>query len=109
MILKIERYYGPAKDDPNCWWLLDDIRKVSHYMYKDYLFDKDFCDIDADITILDYEEYLKKMENEQSDRNVIKLVCRLSNGNEFIVLFDTIGYILNDQGKTIEKLVANYR
>jgi hypothetical protein len=109
MILKVERYYGPAKDDPNCWWLLDDIRKVSHYKYKDYSFDKTFADIEADIFFLDYEEYLKKTNAGQTHRDVIKLVCRLSNGDEFIVIFDTIAYILNDNGKTIEKLVANYR
>ena len=110
MILKIERYYGPAKDDPNCWWMLDDIRKISHYRYKNHQFNKDFSDDEADIFLLDYEEYLNKMFPEQkSSRDVIKLVCRLSNGNEFIVLFDTVAYLCNDEGKTIEKMVANYR
>ncbi len=89
--------------------MLDDIRKISHYKYKDHPFNKDFADIDADIFFLDYEDYLKKMGNAQSGRDVIKLVCRLSNGDEFVVTFDTIAYILNDSGKTIEKLVANYR
>ena len=121
MILKIERYWGPWEKDPKGWWLLDDIRKISHQLYKDRSFAQDFADIDADIILLDYEGYLKNMNNEgylqnmsigkgtPEGRDVIKLVCRLSNGNEFIVLFDTIAYILNDNGKTIEKLVANYR
>ncbi len=109
MILKIERYFGPAEDDPNCWWMLDDIRKISHYRYKNHPFNQNFADIDADIFLLDYEEYLKKTEAAQQHRDVIKLVYRVSNGNEFIVLFDTIAYLLNDNGKTIEKLVANYR
>lgn len=109
MILKIERYHGYAKDDPNDWWLLDDIRKISHYVYKNHPFNKNFSDLDANMVFLDYEDYLKNTESGQSHRNVIKLVCRLSNDNEFIILFDTIGYILNDNGKTIEKLVANYR
>ena len=109
MILKIERYHGYAKDEPDDWWMLDDIRKISHYKYKDHPFDQDFSTLDANITLLDYEEYLKKTNAGQPHRDVIRLVCRSSNGNEFIVLFDTIGYILNDNGKTIEKLVANYR
>lgn len=109
MMLKIERYYGPAQEDPNCWWLLDDIRKVSHYRYKDQPFTEMFSDVDADITLLDYEHYVKVMEHSRSLRDVIKLVCRKTGGDEFIVLFDTTGYILNDSGKTIEKLVANYR
>ena len=109
MILKIERYWGPAKDDPNDWWMLDDIRKISHYVYKKHPFVKNFSDVDADIILLDYEGYLDKIGGAQDSRDVIRLVCRLSNGNEFTVLFDTIAYILNDNGKTIEKLVANYR
>ena len=109
MILKIERYHGFAVDDPNDWWMLDDIRKISHYAYKKYPFDKDFSNDDADIILLDYEDYLDKIGGGQSGRDVIRLICRLSNGNEFSVLFDTIAYILNDNGKTIEKLVANYR
>lgn len=109
MILKIERYFGPAKSDPDCWWLLDDIRKISHYKYKNHPFSKDFADVDADIFLLDYEEYLKRMSSGRDSRDVIKLVCRKSNGNEFIALFDTMAYIMNDHGETIEKLVANYR
>jgi len=109
MILKIERYWGPAENDPNDWWMLDDIRKISHYRYKSHPFTKDFADIDANIILLDYEGYLHNIGDGQSHRDVIKLVCRLSNDNEFVVLFDTLAYILNDNGKTIEKLVANYR
>jgi len=109
MILKIERYYGPVKDDPNCWWILDDIRKISHYRYKDQPFTQKFVDIDPDIKFFDYESYLEKINTSISSRDVIKLVCRLSNGDEFVVLFDTVAYILNDSGKTIEKMVANYR
>jgi len=109
MILKIERYHGLAKDDPNDWWMLDDIRKISHYKYNNKPFDQDFAVIDADIILLDYEGYLDKVGGGQSSRDVIRLICRLSSGNEFSVLFDTIAYILNDNGKTIEKLVANYR
>jgi len=109
MMLKVERYHGPAESDPNCWWLLDDIRKISHYRYKMHPFNKDFEDSGADIFFLDYEEYLNKTGRGQPGRDVIKLVCRMSVGEEYIVLFDTIAYILNDSGKTVEKLVANYR
>lgn len=111
MILKIERYHGlPADSSPYDWWMLDDIRKISPYVYKNHPFDKDFSDTDADIMLLDYGEYLSKIGGGQAGgRDVMRLVCRLTNGNEFSVLFDTIAYILNDNGKTIEKIVANYR
>jgi len=109
MILKIMRYWGPWEKDPNCWWLLDDVRKVSHYHYKNEPFSKDWSDADADMFFLDYEPYLEKMGNGQSHRDVIKLVCRMGDDREYVVIFDTMAYILNDSGKTIEKLVANHR
>jgi hypothetical protein len=104
MILKIERY--KERED---WWLLDDIRKINKAQFKQP-FSQDFDDqIDADVFILDYEDYLEEVHGGQDSRDVIRLICRLSNGDEYVVLFDTIAYILNDNGKTIEKLVANYR
>ncbi len=103
MLLKIERY-----DEEQDWWILDDIRKISKAQFKQPT-SKDFGDDDADIFILDYMDHININGAGQSHRDVVKLVCRVSNGNEFTVLFDTIAYILNDNGKTIEKLVANYR
>lgn len=104
MILKIERY--KKRED---WWLLDDIRKISKAQFKQS-FKQDFDDkVDADVFILDYEDYLKEVGGGQDSRDVVRLICRLSNGDEYVILFDTIAYILNDSGKTIEKLVANHR
>lgn len=103
MLLKIERY---TKDQD--WWILDDIRKISKAQFKQP-FSKDFSDDEANILILDYDNYLQEQGAGQDSRDVIRLVCRLSNDSEFTILFDTIAYLLNDGGKTIEKLVANYR
>ena len=105
MLLKIERYMG-GQD----WWILDDIRKISKSHFE-HRFDKDFSDLEADIFILDYDEHLRAIDVERmpDSRDVVRLICRLSDGNEFCVLFDTLAYILNDNGKTIEKIVANYR
>lgn len=103
MLLKIERY--KERED---WWLLDDIRKVSKAQFNQP-FNQDFDDeTDADVFILDYEDHLKAESAGQSSREVVRLVCRLSNGDEYTVLFDTVAYLLNDDGKTIEKIVANY-
>lgn len=121
MILKIERYWGPAKDDPQDWWMLDDIRKISRYLIKDASFivgtdstqelSSELSSLieGANISLLDYGPYLDKMGMGQSSWDVIRLVCRNSGGEEFIIIFDTIAYIMNDKGETIEKLVANYR
>ncbi len=103
MILKIERY-GDEQD----WWILDDIRKMSKAQFSQPT-TKDFSSEEADIFILDYVDYLDMQGAAQESSNVIKLICRLSDGSEFIVLFDTLAYLLNDNGKTIEKLVANYK
>ncbi len=104
MILKIVRYVHQD------WWILDDIRKISKARF-DQPFDKDFNSEEADIFILDYEDHLRAIPVERvpDSREVMRLVCRLSDGSEFHVIFDTIAYLLNDNGKTIEKLVANYR
>lgn len=110
MIIKIENYINNDTGEliTDSWWMLDDIRKIRKHVYYDFPFNIENID-NADIFILDYEDYLEKNNMARSGRNVIKLVCRLSNSNEFIVLFDTIAYILNDEGKTVEKIVANYR
>lgn len=102
MILKIERYM-----EGEDWWILDDIRKISKAQF-DQPFNKDFEHSNADIFILDYGDAPKRINSGQDTRSVVRLICRLSDGNEFCVLFDTIAYILNDNGKTIEKVVANY-
>lgn len=107
MILKIARYI-----EGEDWWLLDDIRKVSKAQFTQP-FDKNFEARDADIFILDYEEHLKSgpeadETKRPDDRSVIRLVCRTAAGEEFSVLFDTIAFLLNDGGKTIEVIVANY-
>ena len=104
MILKIIRYVGNERD----WWILDDIRKISRTNVGSVPFDKDFDALGVDICILDFYDSLHD-KSDQQFRDVMKLICRLSNGDEFCVLFDTVAYLLNDNGKTIEKIVANYR
>jgi len=106
MILKIERYVDQD------WWMIDDIRKVSKAHFQQD-FNKDFETGQADIFILDLETYLNKMAGDKivkrNSREVIRLICRLSNGDEFSVIFDTRAYLCNDEGKTIEIIVANHK
>ncbi len=107
MILKIQRYTYDASTDN--WWMLDDIRKISKTLIKKVPFKNEENDELFDIVIFDFHQNLKDSNMDQQDRDLIQLICRLSNGNEFNVLFDTLAYVLNDNGKTIEKLVANYK
>ncbi len=105
MILKIQRY-----KDNQSWWIYDDVRKISisQRMYHSgvptvsdgmdaYIFDVEAkCECEPDtICCTDCVGYYE-------------LICRLNSGEEYSVAFDTIAYLLNDNGKTIEKIVANY-
>ncbi len=106
MILKIQRY-----KDNQSWWIYDNIRKVSisKRMYHPgiptvqdgmdlYIFDietKCNCEVDGEGCPDCIGYYI--------------LICRLNNGEEYSVAFDTVAYLLNDNGKTIEKIVGNYK
>ena len=102
MILKIER-----RNESQKWWILDDIRKVSvsetlSFSREDFKECK--CKTEADICILDN---FFNSDQEPTDMFLyIRLICRLSNGTEFSVVFDTIAYLCNDSGKTIEKITV---
>ncbi len=104
MLLKIERY--KERED---WWMLDNIRKISKS--KPFVADptKDYDAGIIDIVILDYADQVIKDGGHIKTVDSIRLICRLSNSEEFSIIFDTTAYLLNDNGKTIEKLVANYR
>jgi hypothetical protein len=109
MILKIERYTDSQK-----WWMFDGIRKISVSRY----FPKRGSTADPtnahDAIIFDMpacgcEKYTSDNGAACSDcKDYIVIICRLEDGSEYSVAFDTICYVLNDDGKTIEKIVANY-
>ena len=109
MIIKIERYDKSSK-----YWLIDNIKKVNVSINLITRIEHK-KNID-DISILDCwnnttnEVCSCEDENEACSNctTSIRLICRSNDGNEFSILFDTIAYILNDNGKTIEKVVANY-
>ena len=103
MILKVQRYNMEQN-----WWIIDNIKKISttHTLLK-----RPGCENHAEIVLFDvYNDVCKCTSEEGACANCIKyirLICRSNDGNEFCVVFDTTAYILNDNGKTIEKLVAN--
>lgn len=113
MILKVKRY--KTKNNDQDWWYFDNIRKVStepkyFFNLKDlesYCSEKnpysillDFCDTDM----------AKAIDSCKTGVNAIHTcyaVCRLMDGNELTVLFDTQAFLLNDEGKTIDRIVCN--
>ncbi len=109
MILKIERHNETQK-----WWMLDNIAKVScsallHHTKTRIVGEHAFGSID--IMILDHENKCSCAENEGCSDCIecYRLICRTKEHDEFSVLFDTVAYLCNDSGKTIEKIVANHK
>jgi hypothetical protein len=103
MFIKVERYDGRQN-----YWLYDDIAKVSvslrlskgemreNEIHDGMMFDFPDCGCGPKEGCSDCKEY-------------IVLICRMRDGSEYSIAFDTIAYVLNDEGKTIEKIVANYK
>ena len=108
MILKIERYKDNQK-----WWIYDNIVKISisNKMYHS----KHSIDIHAegiDAIFLDVEAKCECEPDTVVCNDCIgyyTLICRLNNYEEYSIIFDTVAYLCNDEGKTIEKIVANYK
>jgi len=103
MILKILRYSQDAD-----WWMFDDIKKVSKTTFC-YKSSNEVIEHDYDVFILDtLDKHRNLKPNEDKEVEVSVLVCRMGDGTELTIAFDTLAYLCNDSGKTIEKIVANY-
>ncbi len=115
MIVKIERY---NKDQQ--WWLVDGVRRIAASLRMKYETEEDrkaamagcpeaaFLDLKKCNCSEDSSEECDKCVDHRHYR-VCKLGCRMEDGSDCTIVFDTIVYVLNDQGKTIEKIVANYK
>lgn len=116
MILKIERHY-----DSEEWFLKDGIKGVDNYTPMPYKVKEErerVFECNPDYVFLDNKRCgCFPPESECADcaskeyinsYSVGKIGLRMKDGSIETVLFDTIAYILNDQGKTIEKIVVNY-
>jgi hypothetical protein len=105
MILKIARY-----SEDQQWWLLDSIRKISISEPYTHNGIPEGC-YDSNAVIFDIKSDCKcNGQNEKCSNCVAcyRFICRLEDGSEYTIEFDTLAYILNDNGKTIDKIVANY-
>ena len=97
MIIKIKVYPEKEEEKENIgWWIEDNIAKV-RVEQNIVLPDKDSGIPDAYLPLPNYVPCTGKAS---------KLVCRMKDGNERVIVFQGEGYLLNDEGKTIEKFVA---
>lgn len=113
MILKIER----RKDDQR-WWLIDGIKRISSSLRMKYETSEEQTAAMAgspDVAFLDFKDCNCAPPADECDKcvdhkhyRVCRLNCRMEDGSDYSVVFDTTVYVMNDEGKTIEKIVANH-
>ena len=100
MIIKIERHRENQE-----YWLFDGIRKISVSEMLP-IGESDGPWAHHDIMLYDHLVG-SPLEGYHSAAAYRLLVCRLINGKEMSVGFDTVCYIMNDNGKTMEKLTVH--
>ena len=106
MFLKIERYA-----DEQQYWMYDYIQKisVSKRLHKGNLNATTYDVTRCDAMMLDIPDCGCPIDGACNKcKEYIVLICRMKDGSEYSIAFDTIAYLLNDEGKTIEKIVVNY-
>jgi hypothetical protein len=116
MILKVERHYENEK-----WFLLAGIKSIDNYTPRKFHTEEERLSIfecDPEYVFIDNKrckcyaprEECSECPSEEYYKNyrVAKLGLRMEDGSIETVLFDTVAYILNDSGKTIQKVVVNY-
>jgi len=116
MILKIRRH-----KDCHGWWLVDGVRRIAASLRMKYETSEEQLDVMAgspDVALLDFKDCNCAPPYKTGDGcnkcvdhkhyRVVKLNCRMNDGSDYLVVFDTTVYVLNDNGKTIEKIVANH-
>jgi len=97
MILKIRRYVEERE-----WWIIDNIARFNFGVFE---MDTKSPQSVPDVSITDYFD-----DNRTDQKSIV--ICagtaRMNDGSEMGIEFDTMAYLCNDEGKTIEKIVANY-
>jgi len=102
MIVKVERYSGREE-----YIMIDNIKEV----HKSNGFDNAEPLRATDILIQDCGEQVSNVVGGATCMEACKmrLNCVKNDGSEIDIIFDTVAYILNDNGKTIERVLANQR
>jgi hypothetical protein len=116
MIIKVERYR-----EGEHFWMVDKVSRIASSerlevgtpeKKKDAFAgfpDAILLDLTNCGCVWDENAGCEECSNLPEDYRVCRVKCRLEGGDDYAILFDTIAYVLNDNGKTIEKIVANYR
>jgi len=109
MILMIDR-----ENDTQTGWILDDIAKISIGKTKrmtrsllEELIQKDYHDILIMDNMFNGAAAANPKDIIEDDLlDCMVLVCRKTDGEEFSILFDTVAYLCNNEGRTIRRIVV---
>jgi len=99
MILKIKGYGFDGETQGKTWWIYGDLKRI-RYEEVSYL-----EHIDNDYDLLNLSNKIEASPDR--DRRVISIAMLHLNGQEYTILTDTIAYICNESGETVEKIVCN--
>jgi hypothetical protein len=100
MILKIKRYQNDTLD----WLVIDGIKNFDFGIRE---VDKNQPRISTNIWINDFRNHPFKKVGAQFEP-LCSGTLTMNDGSCKSVEFDTMAYLCNDEGKTIEKIVANH-
>lgn len=104
MIIKVQH------KDPNSWWIFDGVQKVRYQtglrISRDELMKDNEEGHGYDITIIATKVLPdgKHIDTEDPLRYAL-LIFRDINNNEKSLMFNTVAYLCNEQGQTVEKIV----
>lgn len=107
MIVKILSYSSDLRAEKGSikWWYYGDLLKISVSPILTESLEEFRKNNDADISVM--FSFVKVASNKKIEYR--RLICRRSDGNEFSIVFDTVAYLLNDKGETVEKIVVNVK
>jgi len=94
MIVKVQKSY----EDTNKWFMMDNITEV-HY-------DSKIKPFPTDEEFITTEDYITFIREGCVHYNVIIVKNKIKR-TEIRILFDTVAYICNDAGKTLEKILGH--
>lgn len=100
MIIKI-RDRSNGRD----FWLYDKIARIVLYDIFYHPVGSDFSDEEADLVISNHSN--NGDYKVDSNSRFGKITARFDNNNEMCIIFDTVMYVMNDEGQTIDTIYIN--
>lgn len=88
--------------EPGGWWIEDNIAKVHIVNIKLHEGVAPSADT-VDCYLPHPDSHPKSPDGVE---NAIRLICRMKDGSERVIVFQGRAYLLNDEGKTIETMVG---